>query len=348
MKFTAKQIAQMLEGRVEGNENVIVSKLCKIEEGEKEGLSFLANPKYNHYLYSTKSDIVIVNEDFVPEQEVKTTLIRVKDAYSCFARLLEIYNAYRLNKSGVSSLAFIDPEAKVSQDVYVGEFAYIGKGSSVGCNSKIYPQVYIGDNVKIGNNVTLFAGVKVYHDTVIGDNCIVHSGAVLGADGFGFAPLADGSFKKIAQIGNVVIEDDVEIGANATLDRATMGSTKVGKGTKIDNLCQLGHNVVVGNSTVMAAQGGVAGSTKIGDNCFIGGQAGFAGHISVGNRCSIGAQSGIISDVKDGSKLLGAPAIDAKSYMKSYVFFRKLEQMQNRISDLEKRIKELSDCQKQD
>lgn len=338
MEFSAKQIAQMLEGRVEGNENAVVGKLCKIEEGEKGGLSFLANPKYNHYLYSTKASIVIINEDFEPEEEIKTTVIRVKDAYSCFAKLLEIYNQYRLNKNGISSLAFIDKQAEIAEDVYVGEFAVISKGAKIGKGSKIYPHVYIGDDVKIGENVTLFAGVRIYHDTVIGNNCILHSGAVLGADGFGFAPLADGTFKKIAQIGNVVIEDDVEIGANATIDRATMGSTKVMKGTKIDNLCQLGHNVVIGQSTAMAAQTGVAGSTKIGSNCFIGGQVGFSGHIKVGDRCSIGAQAGIISDIKDEARVIGSPAIDAKTYMKSYVYFRKLEQMKNKMNELEKRL----------
>lgn len=338
MEFSAKQIAQMLEGRVEGNENAVVGKLCKIEEGEEGGLSFLANPKYNHYLYSTKASIVIINEDFEPEEEIKTTVIRVKDAYSCFAKLLEIYNQYRLNKNGISSLAFIDKQAEIAEDVYVGEFAVISKGAKIGKGSKIYPHVYIGDDVKIGENVTLFAGVRIYHDTVIGNNCILHSGAVLGADGFGFAPLADGTFKKIAQIGNVVIEDDVEIGANATIDRATMGSTKVMKGTKIDNLCQLGHNVVIGQSTAMAAQTGVAGSTKIGSNCFIGGQVGFSGHIKVGDRCSIGAQAGIISDVKDEARIIGSPAIDAKAYMKSYVYFRKLEQMKNKMDELEKRL----------
>lgn len=338
MEFSAKQIAQMLEGRVEGNENAVVSKLCKIEEGEEGGLSFLANPKYNHYLYSTKASIVIINDSFEPEEEIKTTVIRVKDAYSCFAKLLEIYNQYRLNKSGISSLAFIDKQAEIAEDVYVGEFAVISKGAKIGKGSKIYPHVYIGDDVKIGENVTLFAGVRIYHDTVIGNNCILHSGAVLGADGFGFAPLADGTFKKIAQIGNVVIEDDVEIGANATIDRATMGSTKVMKGTKIDNLCQLGHNVVIGQSTAMAAQTGVAGSTKIGSNCFIGGQVGFSGHIKVGDRCSIGAQAGIISDIKDEARIIGSPAIDAKTYMKSYVYFRKLEQMKNKMDELEKRL----------
>lgn len=343
MEFSAKQIAQMLEGRVEGNENAVVGKLCKIEEGEEGGLSFLANPKYNHYLYSTKASIVIINEDFEPEEEIKTTVIRVKDAYSCFAKLLEIYDQYRLNKNGISSLAFIDKQAEIAEDVYVGEFAVISKGAKIGKGSKIYPHVYIGDDVKIGENVTLFAGVRIYHDTVIGNNCILHSGAVLGADGFGFAPLADGTFKKIAQIGNVVIEDDVEIGANATIDRATMGSTKVMKGTKIDNLCQLGHNVVIGQSTAMAAQTGVAGSTKIGSNCFIGGQVGFSGHIKVGDRCSIGAQAGIISDIKDEARIIGSPAIDAKAYMKSYVYFRKLEQMKNKMDELEKRLAALEE-----
>lgn len=341
MEFSAKQIAQMLDGKVEGNENVVVNKLCKIEEGEEGGLSFLANPKYNHYLYSTKASIVIINEDFEQEEEIKTTVIRVKDAYSCFAKLLEIYNQYRLNKTGISSLAFIDKQAEVAEDAYVGEFAVISKGAKVGKGAKVYPHVYIGENVKIGDEVSIFSGVRIYHDTVIGNNCVLHSGVVLGADGFGFAPLPDGTFKKIAQIGNVILEDNVEVGANTTIDRATMGSTRVMKGTKIDNLCQLGHNVTVGQSTAMAAQTGVAGSTKIGSNCYIGGQVGFAGHIKIGDRCSIGAQAGIISDVKDEAKIIGSPAIDAKAFMKSYVYFRKLEQMKNKIDALEERIASL-------
>lgn len=341
MEFSAKQIAQLLNGKVEGDENVLVSKLCKIEEGEKGGLSFLANPKYNHYIYDTEASIVIVNEAFEKERDIKSTLIRVKDAYSCFAKLLEVYNQYRLDKSGISSLAFIDNTAEVAEDVYIGEFAVVSKEAKIGKGSKIYPQVYVGENVQIGENVTLFAGVRIYHDTVIGNNCIVHSGAVLGADGFGFAPLEDGTFKKIAQIGNVVIEDDVEIGANTTIDRATMGSTRVLKGAKIDNLCQLAHNVVVGRSTAMAAQVGVAGSTKIGGNCFVGGQVGFAGHISVGDRCSIGAKSGIMSNVDNDSRIVGSPAMDAKLFMKNYVYFRKLAHLAEQMKELEKRIKEL-------
>ena len=265
----------------------------------------------------------------------------MKDAYGCFAKLLEVYNQYRLDKSGISSLAFIDNTAEVAEDVYIGEFAVVSKEAKIGKGSKIYPQVYVGENVQIGENVTLFAGVRIYHDTVIGNNCIVHSGAVLGADGFGFAPLEDGTFKKIAQIGNVVIEDDVEIGANTTIDRATMGSTRVLKGAKIDNLCQLAHNVVVGRSTAMAAQVGVAGSTKIGGNCFVGGQVGFAGHISVGDRCSIGAKSGIMSNVDNDSRIVGSPAMDAKLFMKNYVYFRKLAHLAEQMKELEKRIKEL-------
>lgn len=331
----------MIGGTIEGDENVTVSKLCKIEEGEKGGLSFLSNPKYTHYIYSTKAGIVIVNEDFEAEEAISATLIRVKDAYSCFAQLLDVYNQYRLDKKGVSSLSFVDAKAKVAEDVYLGEFAVVSAHSSVGSGSKVYPHVYIGENVQIGANVTLFAGVRIYHDTVIGDNCIVHSGAVLGADGFGFAPMEDGTFKKIPQIGNVVLEEDVEIGANTAIDRATMGSTIVKKGSKIDNLCQIGHNVQIGRSTAMAAQVGVAGSSRVGDNCFVGGQVGFAGHISVGNRCSIGAQAGIISDVVDGARIIGSPAIDAKTFMKSYVYFRKLDRMQQKIDALEKRLKEL-------
>lgn len=340
MEFSAKQIASLLGGKVEGDENIVANKLCKIEQGEEKGLSFLANPKYNHYLYSTKSSIVIINESFVLEDKTNATLIRVKDAYSSFAKLLGIYNEYRFNRKGISSLAFIDKEAKVDEDSYVGEFAVIEKHSTIGKGSKIYPQVYIGENVHIGENVTIYAGVKIYHDTVIKDNCILHSGVVIGADGFGFAPLADGSFAKISQIGNVILEENVEIGANATVDRATMGSTVVGKGSKIDNLCQVAHNVTIGQSTVMASQTGISGSTQIGSNCFIGGQVGFAGHIKIGDRVQIGAQSGIMGNTKDDSKIMGYPAMNARDFMKCNVVFRQLPELEKRISLLEKQLKE--------
>lgn len=341
MEFTAGQIAQLLGGIVEGDENAIVNNLCKIEEGEEKGMSFLSNPKYENYIYETKASVVIVNKSFVAEKPVPTTIIRVDDAYACFAKVLDIYNQYRLNKSGVSSLAFISERAKVGENSYIGEFAVIADNAQLGENVKVYPQVFIGDNVVIGNNVTLFPGVKLYHDTVIGDNCVLHAGVVIGSDGFGFAPLADGSFQKIPQIGNVVVEDNVELGANVTIDRATMGSTRIRKGAKIDNLCQIAHNVVIGENTVMAAQSGVAGSTKIGSYCFIGGQVGFSGHITIGDKVKIGAQSGIMSDVKDGQVILGSPAINAKDFMKSFAIHKKLPELYSKINELEKRIKEL-------
>lgn len=341
MEFTAQQIAQLLEGKVIGNENTKVSTLCKIEEGKEGGLSFLANEKYSHYIYDSSASVVIVNESFKPEREVKPVQIVVKDAYASFAKLLEIYNQYVLNKSGVSSLAFISQSATVQEGAYVGEFAFIGEGAKIGKRAKIYPQVYVGDNVTIGDDVTLFAGVKIYHDCVLGSRCTLHSGVVVGADGFGFAPLADGTFKKIAQIGNVILEDDVEIGANATVDRSTMGSTIVHKGVKLDNLTQVAHNCEVGANTVMSAMSGLAGSTKIGENCFIGGQVGFAGHLTVGNGVKIGAKTGVMSDVKDGETLFGIPSWNAHSYMKSYAYFRRLPDMEKRIAELEKRLKDL-------
>ncbi|MDR1725853.1 MAG: UDP-3-O-(3-hydroxymyristoyl)glucosamine N-acyltransferase [Bacteroidales bacterium] len=343
MEFTAQQIAQMLNGVVEGNEQTKVCKLCKIEEGEKGGLSFLANPKYNHYLYETQASIVIINRFLELEKPVKATLIRVDDAYSCFAKLLEFYNQYRLNRNGISSLSFVDKTAVITDDndIYIGEFVVISANAKIGKGTKIYPQVYIGDNVQIGDNVILNAGVKIYHDCVIGNNCILHCGSVIGADGFGFAPLQDGSLKKIEQIGNVVIEDNVEIGANTTIDRSTMGSTKILKGAKIDNLCQIGHNCIVGSSTAMSAQVGVAGSCKIGNNCFIGGQAGFAGHLSVGDGSKIGAQSGVISDLQPASTVVGAPSLDAKKYMKSYFLFSRLPDLNRKIAELEQKIAEL-------
>ncbi|MCK9164048.1 MAG: UDP-3-O-(3-hydroxymyristoyl)glucosamine N-acyltransferase [Bacteroidales bacterium] len=341
MEFTAGQIAQMLSGEVVGNEDAIVNTLCKIEEGTEKGMSFLSNPIYEHYIYNTKASVVIVNKSFKPEKEIKSTIIKVDDAYACFAKVLDIYNEYLLNKSGVSSLSFISQSSTIEGEPYVGEFAYIGENVKIGKGAKIYPHVYIGDNVQIGDNVTFFSGAKVYHSCIIGNNCNINSGAVIGADGFGFAPLEDGSFKKIAQIGNVILEDNVEIGANTTIDRATMGSTIIHKGVKLDNLIQIGHNVGIGDNTVMAAQSGVAGSTKIGKNCFIGGQVGFSGHITVGDQVKIGAQSGIMSNLENNASIMGSPAFDARPYMKSYAYFRKLPELADKIKELEKKIKEL-------
>ena len=339
MKFTAEQIASLLGGEIVGDKNVVVSSLCKIEQGTQNAMSFLSNPKYEHYIYDTQASVVIVNKDFVPEKEVKTTMIKVDDAYACFAKVLDLYNEFLLNKTGISSLSFISKTATMGQDAYVGEFAFIGEGVKMGKNVKIYPHAYVGDNVVIGDNVTLFSGARIYHLCVIGNGCVINSGAIIGADGFGYAPLEDGSFKKIAQIGNVVLEDNVEIGANTTIDRATMGSTLIKKGVKLDNLIQVAHNVIIDENTVIAAQTGLAGSTKIGKNCFIGGQVGFSGHITIGNNVKIGAQSGIMSNVKDNSSLFGYPAWEARSYMKSYSAFRKLPALLEKIDALEKKIK---------
>lgn len=341
MEFTAGQISQMLGGEVVGNDNVVVNTLCKIEEGIEKGMSFLSNPKYEHYIYDTKASVVIVNKSFEPEKDIKTTIIKVDDAYACFAKVLDIYNEYMLNKEGVSSLSFISKTSTIEGEPYIGEFAFIGENVKIGQGAKIYPHVYIGDNVQIGDNVTFFSGAKVYHSCIIGSNCNINSGAVIGADGFGFAPLADGSFKKIAQIGNVILEDNVDIGANTTIDRATMGSTIIKKGVKLDNLIQIAHNVIIDENTVMAAQAGVSGTTKIGKNCFIGGQVGFAGHITIGDNVKIGAQSGIMSNIEDNASVLGSPSWSARPYMKSYLYFRKLPDLADKINELEKRIKEL-------
>ncbi|MBO4741882.1 MAG: UDP-3-O-(3-hydroxymyristoyl)glucosamine N-acyltransferase [Bacteroidales bacterium] len=338
MKFEAQQIAQKLGGVVEGDPKAEVYKLCKIEEGEKGGLSFLANPKYTHYIYQTQASIVIVNKDFVAEQPVHTTLIRVNNAYMAFAQLLSMYNDIQQNKGGISQLAFIHPSARIGENCYIGEFAYIGENVVIGDNSKIYPQTYLGDNAQIGKNTTLFAGVKVYCNNMIGNNCILHSGAVIGADGFGFAPKAEGGYDKIAQIGNVIIEDNVEIGANTCIDRATLGSTIVHKGVKLDNLCQIAHNVVVGENTAMASQSGVAGSSKIGKNCIMAGQVGIVGHIEVGDNVTIAAQSGVTKAVQSNSIMLGSPALPIDKMRKIYVYERKLEEMAKRIADLEKKI----------
>lgn len=340
MEFSAEQIAGFIDGKVQGDKNVKVNNVCKIEQGSEGKLAFLANEKYNHYLYDTKASIVIVNDSLVLEKPVKTTLIRVKDAYSCFAKLLEIYNQYKFARTGISSLSFVGEGSTLGEDCYLGEFAVIDKNVTIGQSCKIYPQVYVGQNVKIGNNVTLFAGVKIYHDVTIGDNCIIHSGCVIGADGFGFAPLEDGSFKKIPQIGDVVIEQDVELGANTCVDRSTMGTTLICKGTKIDNLCQIAHNTTIGNSTVMSAQTGLAGSTQIGSYCFIGGQVGFAGHLKVGNKVKIGGQSGIISDVEDGATILGTPAINARDFMKNFAYTKKLSEMEKRLRAVENQLKQ--------
>ena len=293
MKFTAAQIAGILEGEVVGNPDAEVFKLSKIEEGTEGSLTFLANPKYLNYIYSTEATITIVNNTFEPENNIKTTLIKVEDAYQSFSKLLEYYNQVKLMKSGIEQPSVISENVTYGENLYLGSFSYIGKNVVIGVNVKIYPNSFVGDNVTIGDNTILFAGVKVYSESVIGANCAIHSGAIIGSDGFGFAPTEDGTFSKIPQIGNVIMEDFVDVGANTTIDRATLGSTVIRKGVKLDNHIQIAHNVEIGENTVIAAQTGVAGSTKIGNNCMIGGQVGIAGHLTIGNNVRVQAQSGI-------------------------------------------------------
>ncbi len=342
MQFTAQQIASLLNGTVEGDPSAAVSALAKIEEAAAGALSFLANPKYEQYLYTTGASIVIVNNSLVLAQPVKATLIRVEDAYSAFSVLLDAYSTLKLDKSGVEQPSFVHPTATVGENVYIGAFAYIGPDVKVGDNAKIYPGTYIGDNVTVGKNVTLFAGVKVYFDCVLGDNVIIHSGAIIGSDGFGFAPTADGTYKKIAQIGNVILEDDVEVGSNTTIDRATMGSTIIRKGVKLDNLIQVAHNVEIGKNTVIAAQSGISGSTKIGERAVFGGQVGIAGHLTIANGTQLGAQAGVNSSIQDENKQWhGTPYVPLRDFLRNHVSLRNLSSMEKRIRDLENIIAEL-------
>lgn len=340
MEFSAQQIADFLHGEIIGDNQVKVNNLSKIEEGKPGTLTFLANPKYTHHIYTTQASIVLVNRDFEPEQKINATLIKVDDAYSCLAQLLNLVNQARPEKKGIDKDTYIAASATISQSVYIGAFAYVSENVKVGENVKIYPQVYIGDNVTIGDNTILYPGVKIYHDCVIGKNCIIHASAVIGAEGFGFAP-HNGAYVKIAQIGNVIIEDQVEIGANTTIDRATMGSTIVRKGAKLDNLIQVAHNVEIGENTVMAAQVGVAGSTKIGSHCMVGGQVGFAGHITIGDRVNIGAQSGIPNHVSSDTSILGYPAVPAREFARSTVMIKKLPELNQTVKQLQKEIENL-------
>ncbi|MFZ4680609.1 MAG: UDP-3-O-(3-hydroxymyristoyl)glucosamine N-acyltransferase [Flavobacterium sp.] len=332
MKFTAAQIAGILEGEVIGNPDALVFKLAKIEEGTEGTLTFLANPKYVNFIYTTQATITIVNNDFVPESELSTTLIKVEDAYQSFSKLLEYYNQVKLMKSGIEQPSVISENVIYGEQLYLGSFSYVGKNVTIGNNVKIYPNCFIGDNVTIGDNCVFFAGVKIYSETEIGNNCNFHSGCVVGSDGFGFAPTEDGTYSKIPQIGNVIIEDDVEIGANTTIDRATLGTTLIRKGVKLDNHIQIAHNVEIGENTVIAAQTGIAGSTKIGSNCLIGGQVGIAGHLTIGNNVRIQAQSGIGKNIPDGETIQGSPAFNYSDFSKSYVHFRNLPKI---VSDLE-------------
>ena len=336
MEFTTQKIAELLKGEVEGNQDVKLNKLSKIEEGEEGSLSFLANPKYKKFIYSTQASAVIVAKTFKPEKPIKATLIKVDDPYTAFAQLLEFYNQIKLNKTGVSKMASIADSAKIGKDAYIGDFVSIGENVIIGDNAKIYPQTCIGDNVKVGENTTLFAGVIIYSECVIGKNCTIHAGVVIGSDGFGFAPQSDNNYKKIAQIGNVIIEDNVEIGSNTTIDRATLGSTIIRKGVKLDNLIQIAHNVEIGENTVIASQTGVSGSTKIGKNCMIGGQVGIIGHLIIADEVKIAAQSGLSKNIlKKGSIVQGSPAFEVKKYMLSYIHFRNLGNIVERIEKLE-------------
>ncbi len=339
MQFTASQIAGLLNGQIEGDANASVSKLSKIEEGVPGSISFLANPLYTQYLYGTKASVVIINNDFVLTGPVTTTLIRVENAGNAFTQLLEMYNQVKLNKGGVSKLSFISPSAVVGSDCYVGEFAFVGENAKIGNNVKIYPQVYIGDNAVIGDNTTLFAGVKIYSETVIGKDCIIHSGTVIGSDGFRFNP--ENEIKKVPQIGNVIIEDDVEIGANCAIDRATLGSTILRKGVKFDNLIHIAHNVEIGENTYYAAGGVVAGSTKIGKNCMFSGQVGIVGHVTIADNTILTAQSGVSKSIpKAGEVHMGSPAFDANKYRKAYIHFRNLDALVQRVDKIEKKQKE--------
>ncbi len=338
MKFKASQIAEILQGEIVGNPEVEVARLSKIEEGTQGSLTFLANPKYQSFIYQTQASIVIVNDSFVSESQVQPTLIKVADAYQAFSKLLEYYNQIKLMKSGMEQPHFLGEGVSIEEGLYLGAFSYIGNGVKIGKNVKIYPNCYVGDNVVIGNNTILFAGVRVYSETVIGNDCTIHSGSIIGADGFGFAPQTDGTFQKVPQIGNVVIEDHVEIGSCSTIDRATLGSTIIRKGVKLDNQIQIAHNVEIGENTVIAAQTGVAGSTKIGKNCMIGGQVGIVGHLTIGNNVKIQAQSGIGRNVKDGEVIQGSPALPYSDYNKSYVYFKNLPKIVQDIENLKKKL----------
>lgn len=340
MEFQAKDIAALLNGSVEGDPEATVNNVSKIEEGKPGTLAFLANPKYEHYIYTTGATIVLVNEDFKPARPCPCTLIRVKSAYDAIATLLQMYESMKPKPAGIEQPSYVSETATVGENPYIGAFAYVGRGVKIGNNVKIYPQAYIGDGVKVGDDTVIYSGVKVYAGCVIGKNCILHSGAVIGADGFGFVPEGD-YYKKIPQIGNVVLEDNVEIGANTCVDRATMGATRIHEGVKLDNLIQIAHNVVVGRNTVIAAQSGVAGTAKVGENCVFGGQVGIIGHLEIGNGTQIAAQSGITNSVKEKSVLRGSPAFDLPYYQKCYVVFRKLPELYSQLRDLQKELREL-------
>jgi UDP-3-O-[3-hydroxymyristoyl] glucosamine N-acyltransferase len=342
MEFTAATIAVFLNGVIEGDPDIKVNTIAKIEEGQPGALSFLANPKYEHFIYETKSSIVLVNKSFVPSARIEATLIKVENSYEAFASLLRLVDQARPRKKGIHTTAIIEATAKVGSDVFIGPYTYVGENCIIGDGCSIYPHVYIGDNTKLGNNCTVNPGVKIYHDCILGEGCIIHAGTVIGSDGFGFAPQSESEFMKIPQLGNVVLEDHVEIGANVAIDRATMGSTIIRKGVKLDNLIQIAHNVEVGENSVMAAQTGISGSTKVGKNCMFGGQVGLAGHLKIANGTKIGAQGGILGDVKEeNTAIIGSPAIEVKQFLRSSVIFKKLPEMKLKIDSLEKEIESL-------
>jgi len=340
MEFTAKQIAEFLGGTVDGNANASVNTFAKIEEGVPGALSFLSNAKYAPYLYTTQSSIVLVNKDFKPEQPVSATLVRVDNAYESIAKLMTLYASIKPGRSGISSLASVSDKATIGNNVYIGPFSVIEDGAVVGDNTQIYPQVTIGEGASVGSDCIVYPHVTIYYGCKVGNRCILHAGSVLGADGFGFAPTPNG-YNKIPQIGIVELEDDVEIGANTCIDRSTMGHTLIRKGVKLDNLIQIGHNVEIGDNTVMSAQSGVAGSAKIGEWCMIGGQCGIAGHISLGNKINIGAQTGVMGNTKDGQTIMGYPAMPYRDFLRSSVIYRNLPDLEKSVREMQKEIEEL-------
>jgi UDP-3-O-[3-hydroxymyristoyl] glucosamine N-acyltransferase len=339
MKISLDKIAKYIDGEIIGNPQIEISNIAKIEEAKEGDISFLANPKYTPFIYSTQASAVIVNEDFVPEKPLNTTLLKVKDSYQAFSKLLEVANA-KEEKKGIENPSFIHPETKIGKNVYIGAFAYISKGVKIGDNVKIYPHCFIGENVEIGNGTTLFSNVSVYHECKIGKQVTIHAGAVIGADGFGFAPNNGSHYKKVPQIGNVIIEDHVEIGANTSIDRATLGSTIIRKGVKLDNFIQVAHNVEIGENTVIAAHTGISGSSKIGKNCMIGGQVGIAGHLQIGDNVKVGAQSGISKNIKDNEIVIGSPALPYRNFKKSSILFKNLDDLYQRLQALEKKLNE--------
>lgn len=341
MEFTAKNIAELLNGEIEGNPNVLVNKLSKIEEGSEGAITFLANPKYEQFIYSTEASVVIVNKNFIAENKIpdKCTLIKVTDSYVAFTKLLEAYNNYKNNKTGIEQPSYISKTARIGENVYIGAFTHIGENVVIGNNVKIYPNCTLGDNASVDDNSVLYSNISVYHDCKIGKNCTLHSGIIVGADGFGFAPDSQNNRSKVPQIGNVIIEDHVEIGANTCIDRATLGSTIIKKGVKIDNLVQIAHNVSIGENTVIVSQTGIAGSTKIGKNCLIGGQVGIVGHLNIADGVKIAAQSGIGSSISEENTIVqGSPAFAIGDYKRAYVGFRKLPEILDKLNEIEKTI----------